>query len=194
MKKIFMFMAAAALCCISFNSCEKDDNPDGTDGTEQTDGTEGEEGTEGEGGNEGEEPAAPEYIADVTTTATSITFTVNSTGEYGYKYAIYSEETYQEASDMNAMGVENPTEEEQNEIMLTALSQGMSDDVYTDSTPITVETESSFMFGLFGGDDIVASTKYYIAVVDVYPDDIIEGEFLFDKENIKFITVTTPAE
>ena len=187
MKKIFMFMAAAALCCISFNSCEKDDNPNGTDGTEQTDGTEGEEGNEGEGGNESEEPASPEYIADVTATATSITFTVNSTGEYGYKYAVMSKASYDSYYSMN-------TGEDVSDAhaQLLTIGQFMIDDVVKGSEAITVTAETLY-YGILGGDDIKPSTEYYIAAVDVYPETITE-DMTYDTENIKFITVTTPAE
>ena len=151
MKKIFMFMAAAALCCISFNSCEKDENPDGTEGTEQTGGNEGEEGTEGEGGNEGEEPAAPEYIADVTATATSITFTVNSTGEYGYKYAVMSKTSYDTYYEMNT-----------------------GEDVSDEDAQLL--TFAQFLMG-----DVIAAV------------DMNEEEN-FENSDIKFVTVTTPAE
>lgn len=162
MKKIYALIAAAAICCPAFISCEKDNGNDDTDKTEQE---------------------TPEYIDDVTATATSITFTVNSTGEYGYKYGIISETYYEMIFPLN-QGEDVADEDAQ---LLTFAQFMMGDTVGTEAEPITV-TEDSPYYGLGEGMTITPETTYYIVAVDLAAD----GNF--ENADIKFTTVTTPAE
>ena len=133
MKKIFAFIAAAAICCPAFVSC-------------------------------------------------SITFTVNSTGEYGYKYAIISQTYYEMILSMNE-GEDVTAEEAQ---LLTFAQFLMGDTVMTTVGPITV-TEDSPFYGMGEGMDITPETMYYIAAVD------LDAEGNYENSNIKFVTVTTAA-
>lgn len=158
MKKIFAFIAAAAICCPAFVSCDKDN-----------------------GGN-GEETGTPEYLDDVTADAASITFTVNSTGEYGYKYAIISQTYYEIILPMNE-GEDVTAEEAQ---QLTFAQFLMGDTVMTTVEPITVTVDSPY-YGMGEGMDITPETMYYIVAVD------LDAEGNFENSNIKFVTVTTAA-
>ena len=161
-------MAAAALCCPAFVSCEGLDDNDKTDGTEQ---------------NDGQEPGTGEasYIDDVTATASSITFTVNSTSEYGYKYAVISESVYDMAFEMSKE--EDLTEEEN--VQKTLAVYLMFADDQTEAGAITVTSETA----VYGeGTPIASETKYYIAAVERNGSDAD-----FANADIKYVTVTTPA-
>ena len=60
----------------------------------------------------------------------------------------------------------------------------------TDASPIEITAEPDG-FEMFGGGPVKASSEYYVIAVDLNAEDVDED---FYEENIKFITVTTPAE
>lgn len=60
----------------------------------------------------------------------------------------------------------------------------------TDASPIEITADPEG-FEMFGGGPVKASSVYYLVAVDKNADDADEK---FYRENIKFVTVTTPAE
>ena len=181
MKKILSMMAIAAMVCGAFTACDDDDE----NKTENT----------------------PKQAIEATATATSITVTVNPEllkgGEVnadvetvhsiipdgapnGYKVGLLSVSSVNEyVSDFGDEG-DDPSAREN--IVYVAEMILEDAEVMTESTPVTFTETGSFMYNLYGGDNVAAGSDYYVVVAPVDEDGAAWDEV------IVYETITTPAE